>query len=439
VIAGDAPGRARRRRTAAPYRPKRARAGRGGGDGVLKRVLDAIEAEALIAFTREVARIPSVHGAEKAIGEAFATHMQSLGLETQQIDVERDRFNVLGWLRGTGGGHSLTLNGHLDTVPDVLGWTKDPYGGVLERGRIYGHGLSNMKASDTAMVHAAGAIRRAGVRLRGDLLVALVVGECHGGVGTRDLMRRGVKTEAFVCGEPTHLSVLTLHAYSQHFRVDITGRTGHFGSPDHGLNAILVMQELVHRLGPVHRAIGPGGWLRFRAKAHHRGLPRYHLASIRGGLTREFLDGPSNTPDFCTAVFNVRVMPGKSIDSTKADLERVLADMRRREPHFTSEVAITRDMPGFQAPPRSIAVKAIAEAYRDVMGREPRVGPIQPYMFMGSDSGHLQRAGMKDGVLLGPGAFASSVPDEHVEVDKLIAAARIYAATALRVCGHSPT
>ena len=410
---------------------------RASGDAVLKRVLDAIEDNAVIAFARQVARIPSVHGDEKAIGDVCATHIETLGLETQRVGVERDRFNVLGWLRGAGGGRSLTLNGHLDTVPEVLGWTRDPYGGALEGGKIYGHGMSNMKASDAAMVHAAAAIRRAGVRLRGDLLVALVVGECHGGVGTRDLMRRGVTTDTFVCGEPTNLNVLTVHAYSQHFRVSVTGRTGHFGSYDHGLNAILVMQELVRRLGPVHRTIRPGRWLRFRAKPFHRGLPRYHLASIRGGLTREFLDGPSNTPDFCTAVFNVRVMPGKSIESTKADLERVLADMRRREPQFTYEVLITRDMPGFEAPPRSVAVQAITEAYCQVTGRPPRVGAIQPYMFMGSDSGHMQRAGMKDGVLLGPGPFASSVPDEHVEVDKLIAAARIYAATALRVCGHT--
>lgn len=410
---------------------------RAGGDAVLKRVLDALEERALIAFTREVARIPSVHGDEKAIGDVFATHMEALGLETQRISVERDRFNVLGWLRGTGGGRSLTLNGHLDTVPDVLGWTRDPYGGEVEGDKIYGHGISNMKASDAAMVHAAAAIRRAGVRLRGDLLVALVVGECHGGVGTRALMQKGVRTDAFVCGEPTNLNVLTVHAYSQHFRVSIAGRTGHFGSHDHGLNAILVMQELVRRLGPVHREIRRGGWLRFRAKPLHRGLPRYHLASIRGGLTREFLDGPSNTPDFCTAVFNVRVMPGKSIESTKADLERVLAGMRRREPRLSYEVAITRDMPGFEAPPRSVAVQAITAAYRQVTGRRSRVGAIQPYMFMGSDSGHMQRAGMKDGVLLGPGSFASSVPNEYVEVDKLIAAARIYAATTLRVCGHT--
>jgi len=167
----------------------------------------------------------------------------------------------------------------------------------------------------------------------------------------------------------------------------------------------------------------------------YHGLPRYHIGTIRGGLTREFHEGPSNTPDFCTAILNVRATPNKPIESTRQDIERVLRGMQRRADRFQYEVSVIRDMRGFEAPPRSLAVEAVAQAYRDVLGRKATVGAIQPYMFMASDSGHMQAAGMKDGVLVGPGKFTSSVPDEHVEVSKLVAAAKLYAATALRVCG----
>src|SRR4029079_7341855 len=105
-------------------------------------------------------------------------------MDVREMNVEEDRFNIVGTIRGAGGGRSLMLNGHLDTVGPMLGWTKDPYGAALEDGKIYGHGISNMKASDTAMVYAAHAIERAGVTLKGDLVVALVVGECAGGIGT---------------------------------------------------------------------------------------------------------------------------------------------------------------------------------------------------------------------------------------------------------------
>ena len=119
------------------------------------------------------------------------------------------------------------------------------------------------------------------------------------------------------------------------------------------------------------------------------------------------------------------------------DITRVLERMREKDPGFQFEISIMRDMKGFEAKEGSIAVDAASKAYADVMGQKANVGPIQPFMFMASDSGHMQAAGMNDGALIGPGAFTSSVVDEHVEVDKLVAAAKIFAAAALRVCEYT--
>jgi acetylornithine deacetylase len=422
---------------------------------VLAKVLDEISEDYLIGLTREVTKIPSVHGNEYAIGEAFYSHMSDLGLDVQKQHVEDNRFNVLATIKGVEdpksieesgvrqstlgrgrSGRSLMFNGHMDTVQDLLGWTKEPYGGVLEDGKIYGHGVSNMKASDTAMVYAMNAIKRANIPLKRDLMLALVVGECHGGVGTKALMKSGIRAETFLCTEPTDLNVLTVHAYSQYFRVNIIGRTGHFGTHDHGLNAVMKMFELTQGMGPMHTEIKPGGWMRFTENVHHHGLPRYHLGTIHAGLTREFREGPSNTPDFCSAIFNIRTPPSKSMRSTKDDIERLLEQMRSKEPGFQYEIDPIREMLGFQAPERSVAVESASRAYVDVCGHQPAVGAIQPYMFMASDSGHMQAAGMADGALIGPGRFTSSVADEYVEVSKLVTGAKIFAAAALRICGY---
>ncbi len=404
---------------------------------VLAKVLSQISEPDLVEFTRAVARIPSVHGDEYAIGEAFYRHMREFGVDTEKLPVEGNRFNVFGTIKGTGGGRSLMFNGHMDTVEELLGWTKAPYGGELEDGKIYGHGVSNMKASDTAMVYALAAIKRAGIGLKGDCSLALVVGECHGGVGTRALMKQGVRSDVFLCTEPTYLNILNVHAYSQYFRVNIIGRTGHFGTHDHGLNAIMKMYELTDRLGPMHEELGTVGWIKFDNKPHYHGLPRYHLGTVHGGLTRECREGPSNTPDFCTGILNVRATPNKKIESTMEDISRVLDQMREKDPGFKYEISIFREMKGFEAVEGSVAVDAARAAYVEVMGKEPNVGPIQPYMFMASDSGHMQAVGMNDGALIGPGNFTSSVVDEHVEVDKLVAAARIFAAAALRICDYA--
>jgi acetylornithine deacetylase len=357
-------------------------------------------------------------------------------LAVRKVQVEPDRFNILGNLRGTDGGRSLMLNGHLDTVGPMLGWTKEPYGGVIEDGRIYGHGISNMKASDTAMVYAAHAIHRSGVKLKGDLLVALVVGECAGGIGTRHLMESGVRTDAFLCTEPTDLGILTVHASSQYFRVNIVGRSGHFAMEDRGVSAAMKMFELTQRLGPMHQPLPAGGAIRFSDRPQYRGLPQYQLGTIRAGMTREMFESPNLTPDFCTALFNVRATPDRSPEDTRSDIEHVLATMRRDDAGFEYEVAVLRALPGFEAPVDSFAVQAVKHAYMDVCDTEPNAGPVPPFVLMGSDSGQMQRAGMAHGALIGPGKFSSSLADEYVDIEKIITAARIYAATALRICGY---
>ena len=403
---------------------------------VLNKVLAAIPEDDLIDFTREVTKIPSVHGDELAVGKVFAARMSQLGMAVREMEVEPDRFNIVGTLGGTGGGRSLMLNGHLDTVGPMLGWTKDPYGAALEDGKIYGHGISNMKASDTAMVYAAHAIKRAGVKLKGDLVVALVVGECAGGIGTKTLMRDGVKADAFLCTEPTDLGILTVHTSSQYFRVNIIGRSGHFAMQDLGVNAVMKMFELTQRLGPMHKPLSAGGWIRFSDKPQYQGLPQYLMGTIRGGMTRELHESPNLTPDFCTAVFNVRATPDRAVESAHQDIERVLAAMQREDPQFQYEVTAERALPGFEAPAGSYLVEAVTRAYVEVCGHAPNVGPLPPFVLMGSDSGQLQTAGMSHGALIGPGKFSSSLADEYVEVSKIVAATRIFAATALRTCGY---
>jgi len=402
---------------------------------LVRRVLGCLQESPLIEFARDLARIPSVFGSERTLAEAAARRMGALGFEVQTVDVEKDRPNVLGWVRGSGGGPSLMFNGHTDTVVQSLGWTKPLYGGDLEDGRIYGHGVSNMKASDAAMIYAADAIRRAGVKLKGDLLIALVVGECQGGVGTRDLMARGVRTDTFLCAEPTDFGILTLHAASQYLRVAVTGRTGHPGAYDRGLSAVQKMLELTTRLGPMHEAMRPGGWMTFQPDPAYGGLPRYHLATIRGALTKDFLESWSSTPDYCTAVFNVRATPNQGVESTKADLERVLSEMQAAEGGWAYEVTVVRSMPAFEAPPEGVAVRALVSACDQVTGTAPPVGALEPYMFIASDAGIMQATGMRDGVLMGPGRFTSATADEYVEVEKLILAAKVYALMALDVCG----
>lgn len=406
---------------------------RGSLNSVL-RILDT-KREELVALTRDLVRIPSVTGDERAISDFCADSMRRLGLETMLSEVSSNQDNVLGWIRGSGKRERVMLTGHLDTVPLADGWTRNAYGGDIWEGKIFGHGVSNMKASDSAMIYAAYAIKEAGVRLEGDLLVALVVSECQSGIGSMDLMAKGIGTGKFINSEPTDLGILTFHSGPHYIRVNIVGRTGHPGSRDRGINAAVIMWHLVERLGPMHQKIPAGGWLEYEDRPRYGSLPIYHLGSIRAGLGREMIEVPPTTPSFCTAVFNVRVPPNLDVQTTLNAFKRVLEKMQNEEPGFQFELSSYCGKPAFESPENSATVQALIAAYRDVEGGEPEVGAIEPYMFRGSDAGIMQAAGMRDGVVMGPGKFSSSVPDEHVEVEKLVSASKIYAAAALKLCG----
>ena len=128
-------------------------------------------------------------------------------------------------LRDTGGGRSLILNGHIDTVTiePTDEWTRDPFGAEVENGLMYGRGTSDMKGGLMAAVMALTYLRRAGAELRGDIIVQSVVNEEHAGNGTLDLVRRGYTADAAIVLEPTNNTVAVSHPGGLYWQVRVPG------------------------------------------------------------------------------------------------------------------------------------------------------------------------------------------------------------------------
>jgi acetylornithine deacetylase len=137
----------------------------------------------------------------------------------------QDRPNVVGVFRGTGGGRSLILNGHADTVTiePRAAWTRDPFGAEIDAGMMYGRGASDMKGGLMAAILAITYLREAGVPLRGDVIVQSVVNEEHAGNGTLDLVRRGIRADAAIVLEPTENQVFVSHPGGLYWQVDVPG------------------------------------------------------------------------------------------------------------------------------------------------------------------------------------------------------------------------
>ncbi|MGW5667473.1 ArgE/DapE family deacylase, partial [Micromonospora sp. NPDC003776] len=211
----------------------------------------------LTELLSELVRVPSVGGTpqEAGIQTMLADWMRGEGLEVDLwqlplaqltalpafpgMEVPRDRaYGLVGRLPGTGGGRSLMFNGHVDVVPpgDLSAWTDDPFSGRVEGDRVYGRGACDMKGGLVAALHAVRELKRA--RPRGDVLVACVVGEEDGGVGTYGLLERGWRADACVIPEPTGLAVVPANAGALTFRLRVTGSSTHAARRTRGVSAV---------------------------------------------------------------------------------------------------------------------------------------------------------------------------------------------------------
>ena len=187
---------------------------------------------------------------EREIAGFIAGSLKSAGLDTEICEAAPDRPSVLGRLAGSGGGRSLMLNAHADTVD--AGGMAEPFSGAIRDGKVYGRGSYDMKGSLAACMAAAKALADSGVRLRGDVVVAAVADEEYGSLGTSDVIHR-VKVDGAIVTEPTGLQVCLAHKGYLWIDVEITGRAAHGSKFDLGIDANMKMGQFLSRLSALER------------------------------------------------------------------------------------------------------------------------------------------------------------------------------------------
>lgn len=214
----------------------------------------------VVEFLRDLVKIPTVNpgladGDDSICHEGDAqrfvrAHMEKLGAEIDmwEPDVEHlrkyegqpcyydfhkfeGRPNLAARIKGTGGGRSVMLMGHIDTVRPGTGWIHDPFSGDVENGLIYGRGSVDMKGGIAAMILATEAILKSGYKLKGDVCVGTVVDEETGGMGTLDFVDRGHRADVCIMTEATQNIVAPLCRGILWGNVIVKGRSGHIECP----------------------------------------------------------------------------------------------------------------------------------------------------------------------------------------------------------------
>src|SRR2546430_726508 len=240
-----------------------------------------IDGESTVSTLSRLVQINSVNptlspagAGEAEVGRYVAQTLKGLGLEVASHEPEPGRGSVVGKLKGTGKGRSLMLNAHYDTV-GVEGMA-EPFSGAVRDGRLYGRGSYDMKGSLAAQIGAAKALAEAGVKLRGDLLIAAVADEEVASLGTADLIKR-YRVDGAIVTEPTALNICLAHKGFVWLEVETHGRAAHGSKVELGIDANLMMGRGLSELSKLERGV--------RARKPHAlvGPPSLHARPLRGG------------------------------------------------------------------------------------------------------------------------------------------------------------
>ncbi len=412
-----------------------------------ERVLEYVTEENVVELAKNLIKIPSPIEGESEAARFLEKYLRDNDLETELIEVEVGRFQPIGRIRGTGGGYSIIFNGHMDT--DVL-WLgiSDPFVPRIEGRRLYGHGIFNMKSGVAAMVEAAVAIKKSGVKLKGDLIVTPVVGELQGGVGTVTNIKRGIIADFGLVPEPYDEFITLTHAGIEGVAITINGRSEHISSMERGINLSIKMAKVIDALSNMKFTYTPD--------PRYPGLPRLLIgcAVLGHGETYD-LKGDAFLPDICTIIVNVRFVGGMC---PHKDIEKVLEKIKSEDTEFNYEMQVTPDdpelpglpwknwrvtMPFQDVSPDELIVKVHAQNYEYLTGKKADVGsvpvdnPRHAFTYAGDDDAHLTKAGCPSFVCGPSGDWRGPNGVQYTDIDSMVRVAKNFALTAYDICTKS--
>ena len=347
---------------------------------LVERILAEVREDEIVSMASDVINIPSPTGEELQMAQYMQSTLQKIGLDITWQEVEESRANVVGRWKGTGAGKNLMFNGHMDTSNTgreefLTGLGYKPHA-VVRDGFIYGLGIYNMKGALVCYTNAVKALQRAGVRLKGDVIIAAVAGEIEKsqwgefkgkeyrgyGYGTHYLVNHGVLPDMCILGEPTDMRVVLEHFGSMWVRISCTGIYVHtaFCEGREEMNSIRRMVEL---MPPILEWIE--AWENKAAYGGKKAL--VNLGGIRGGHAWR----ASRTPEKTDLFLDVRVPPTIPMADARRDIQQVFFELQRERPDWGLEFETYVSVPGARISEEHEMIRAIDRNHERVTGKKP--------------------------------------------------------------------
>lgn len=371
-----------------------------------RRLVEQARSE-LIELTQALIKTPTPNppGQEEQAALILKSKYDAEGLKAELIPESRGRANIVTRLPGTGTAPSLLYDGHLDTVGpgDESAWTDPPYSGIIKDGRLWGRGASDMKAGVAAEAMAAILAYRAGIELAGDLIVASTCGEEMDNLGAHTLRNTGQLkgVGGIIIAEPSANELFIAEKGTLWVEITTFGRTSHGSAPHMGINAVEKMLDLLADL------------------RYFRSSDDKHPLLGEGTASLNILNGGFKTnvvPDRCTAIFDIRTVPGRSHQDIVTALKTKLEQVHTADKDFRAELKVIKDLPSVSTPESDNLVRLAQTVSRELWNREAKVGGISGY----TDAAVLTPGTNIPFLIFGPGEMATAhQSNEYVDIEKL--------------------
>jgi acetylornithine deacetylase len=406
-----------------------------------KKILDTIDAnkDKAIKFLQDIVAIPSVTGDEGKIQAFLNGYLKKVGLDVDMwesnwdelkkhpgyIPVEQGyegRPNIVAKWKGLGGGRSLLLNGHTDVIPvgNGEGWSDNPWSAKVKDGRIYGRGSCDMKSGVASHIVAVELLKATGIKLKGDVLINIVIDEEISGHGTLDTVIHGYKADAGISGETSGLAVQPACIGRIWFEIEIQGKAAGIQRRYQGVSGI----ELGYKITKAVEA-----------------LEAKRVATVKHPLYPKAIDAlpcmigafhsgnfPSSFPATCLLKGSMATVPGEDHEGVKRSLVEHVAKVAAEDPWMKDHPPKVRfvgyDAKASEIPINHPIVEMVSKNYTEVTGRQPEISGRQG----AADTRFLNLYGNTPTVIFGPGSTAvMHSDDEYVSIDDYLTAIKVMA------------
>ena len=416
-----------------------------------KWICDAVDArrEKVISFLQSLIQIDSETGKEAQIQDFISKKLNQLGLKVDKFEPDIDvlskhpgfiqpdfpfdgRQNVVGFLKGTGSGRSLILNGHVDTVPvaPIDQWSDGPFSGTVRSDSIWGRGSSDMKGGIAAMTMAVAILLEIGWKPQGDIILEYTIDEERTGMGTLACILRGYKAQAGICCETSDMEVMPACIGRLWFKVEVKGKPSGIAARYDSISAIEKGYKIVQAVEDLEK-------IRIEDLKH----PLY--PDNRGALpcaVTMFHSGtfPSITPEHCVLKGSLGLMPYEEIEDVQKQLEEQIKLVAMADPWLRNNLPVVSYNEGLVARGAEIPidhpiVQTLVESFNVATGQNPIISARKA----AADTRFLIGYGETPTVIFGPGVTAQMhAMNESLPIENLISATKILAVSIDKWCNQ---